>query len=340
MPNYTTANLVKAQALLTQAFNAGELRFRDPVLFKAFLRSTEIMVPSHKVLRVREDRAIEANGFARTSRALGTGGRIHNHTGARGDAFILNPSWTPYDDVYVNTLKGSDNSVFTPEQIANNELFQVIANFAEGTETLAANYLFNNRSGVNNAVVEGTFNAVNDVFEITETTNGDRAIQITKSIMDINKYSGPYLIVSDTVAFNKFEKDSNQGSGNSENLAFQYSGAEFLKSIETDTNSASLSYTKGMWYAIPMGMIACLDWIPKQNRLGATTKVSDYASIINPVDNLTYAVHWYPERVDGTSLNGYTQDVKEEFQVSIDLAFEHAPLTTANETPILAFALV
>ena len=35
-----------------------------------------------------------------------------------------------------------------------------------------------------------------------------------------------------------------------------------------------------------------------------------------------------------------TQDVKTEYQVSIDVAFEHSPLTTANETPLQAFGLV
>ena len=46
------------------------------------------------------------------------------------------------------------------------------------------------------------------------------------------------------------------------------------------------------------------------------------------------------EGANGSSLGGYTQDVKIETEISLDIAYEHAPLSTASETPLLAFALV
>ena len=340
MANYTTANLVKAQTIMTQMFNSGELRFRDPVTFKKYSENTSIMIPDHKLVRTREDRSVEVNYFARSARSLGTSGRIHNHTGVTGDSSTLTPSWTTYDDKFVKWLKLPDNSVYMAPEILANEMGQVIANFAEGLETAASTHLFSNRSGVNVATVEGTFNATNDAFEITETTNGDRAVQITKRVMDINKYSGNYIIFCDAIAYNKFEKDANQGTGNSTNLSFQYSNAEFVYSLGLDASAATLSYTKGFWIAVPVGMIASLDWIPKQNREGFESKENSYSSLINPIDGLTYAVHSYEERGDGSSVNGYTQDLKTEVQISIDISLEKAPLTTAGETPLQAFALV
>jgi hypothetical protein len=62
--------------------------------------------------------------------------------------------------------------------------------------------------------------------------------------------------------------------------------------------------------------------------------------ITNPVDALMYAMHVYSDRVDGTADGGYTQDVKTETEISIDIAYEIAPLSVANETPVQAFALV
>ena len=58
------------------------------------------------------------------------------------------------------------------------------------------------------------------------------------------------------------------------------------------------------------------------------------------MDGLNYAVHEYDTRADGTGSGGQTQDVKIERQVSIDLAFDDAPLDTVGETVLHAFSLV
>lgn len=339
MANYVTANLVKAQAILTGKFQSGELRFRDPVVFKSLVRGAQIMFPNYDQLRLDESRAVETNFKIRSSRALGAA-RAHNHTGVKGDSAILTPSWTPNTDKFVSSLKSGGSSVYNhAEQIAG-EMENIIANFAEGLESDSADFLFNNRSGVNGASVQGTFNVTKDAFEITNSSDGTEAIQITKSMMKENKYNGVYDIYCDTRSFNRFELDANQGSGNSTNLSFQYSNVNFIHSVEMDALAATQSYALGFWIAVPQGMAAALPWIPIQNRTGHSDNTGEYSSFNNPVDGQQYAVHTYKERFDGTTVNSQTQDVKDEFEFSLDLAFDHAPLTTANETPLLAVALV
>ena len=61
---------------------------------------------------------------------------------------------------------------------------------------------------------------------------------------------------------------------------------------------------------------------------------------MNPVDSVNYAMHSYQERVNGTSLGGYTQDVKIESEISLDVAYIVAPLTVSTESPLQAFALI
>jgi hypothetical protein len=339
MANYANSNLVKAQGRLLAAFERSELRFRDPMVFKLYLEGSPIMFPNSKELRTREDRAISAYYKLRTARTLGTG-RSHNHTGTKGAAGNLDPSWTTYNDVFNTSLKQADNNIYTLAEMFDNELFNVIGNFAEGLEDAAINHMFSNRSGVNTAVSEGTFNGTNDAFEINEASSGERAIQITKSMMDENKYSGEYVIVCDPIAFNKFEKDANQGSGNSTNLAFQFGGVRFVKSVELGPLATGLGYTKGFWMALPVGTVAALDWIPVQNRIGVETKENSYGQIQNPVDGLQYAIHSYETRADDTANNGYTQDVVTQYEVSIDVALENAPLSVADASTILAAALV
>lgn len=340
MPNYTLANLVKAQAKLNGAFANADKRFRDPAVFKAFIQSAPFFLPDYEILRKREDRAVEANYFVRQSRALGTG-RSHNHTGSSGDSGVLTPSWTTYNDKFSFTLKQADNSVFDAVEEQNERLLNVIANFADGLDGVAATYAFANRSGVNNAAAEGTFNATNDAFEITDATNGNRAVQITRMVMDINKYQGGmFTIFCDSIAFNKFLFGAAQGASNSTNYSFQYQGVNFVHAPQLTASAAALSYTKGFWVAVQEGMIGALPWIPVQNRAGVQTMVNTYGSILNPVDGLQYAVHSYEARANGTSVNGYTQDVLTEVEVSLDVALQHAPLSVASETPLLAFALV
>jgi hypothetical protein len=342
MANFATAALVKAQAKLIGAFQSGELRFRDPAVHKLFLRNTNIMFPDYTALRTQENRTVETNYVIRQSRALGTG-RSHNHTGAQGDSAIMTPAWTTHNDKFVSTIKEAGNNIYTLEEMHMAKMNNVVANFAEGLETVAAAFLFANRSGVNVATAEGTFDATDDTFEITASTNGARAIQITRMVMDINKYQGMgYTIVCDSIAFNKFQYDAAQGISNATNTSFQFQGVEFIHDPSLTAAAAGLvsAYDLGYWIVVPDGMIAALPWIPTQNRNGVVNVENSYGQLMNPIDSSSYAVHSYQERIDGTSLGGYTQDTKLESEISIDIAYVVAPLTVATESPLMAFALV
>lgn len=341
MANRTTANLLKAQAKLVGAFQSAELRYRYPATYLALKQNSPIMFPNYDVLRTREDRTVETLFNKRASRALGTSGRVHNHTGSKADTSTLTPTWTVYDDVFNMSLKQADNSHYNAQEQLNSELMNIVANFMEGYETAATAYLFNNRSGVNAATAEGTFDATDDVFEIAEAKES-RAIQITKIALDANKYPAGATIFCDSISYAKFEYQAAQGASNQTNLSFQFNGVTFVHSVELGALGAGLvsAYAKGFWIVVPTGMVATLPWIPVQNRNGVVTKENEYTSFINPVDGETYAIHTYETRADDSANNGYTQDVVTQYQVSQDLAFAKAPLTAAGETPILAFAIV
>jgi|WetSurMetagenome_2_1015567.scaffolds.fasta_scaffold32010_1 hypothetical protein len=338
MAYYTTSNLGTAQAKLLGAFQSGELRSRNPVTFLEFIRNAQIMYPSYDQLRVREDRTVTAYYLKRASRSLTTA-RSHNHTGNRGDSGSLSPSWTTYSDPFSNSLKQGNNNVFDLQTMLNNDLQNSIKNFAEGTETLAAAYLFNNKSGVNAAAVDGAFDTTNDVYEI-EADKEKRSIQIVQTVMDINKYAGSLIVFCDSVAWNKFNFYANQGSANAENLAFQFAGVRFVHSVDLTASALTLGYTEGFWIVVPDGMIGALPHIPKENRMAVNTKVNQYGTVLNPVDGLDYAIHSYETLADGSSYGGYTQDVVTQYQLSIDLAFDHAPLSASGETPLQAFAII
>lgn len=343
MANRTTANLVKAQVKLLGAFQSSELRFRTPATYLALKAMSAIMFPNYEQLRVREDRTIETNYAIKGTRSLGTGGRIHNHTGTHGDTAVLTPTWVSYDDKFAMSLKQADNSLYNAQEQMNLEVTNVVTNFMEGYEAIATAYLFNNRSGVNAATYNGTFDATDDVFEIA-VANETLAVQTTEIALDANKYPKGATVFCDSIAYGKFLFQKNQGGANSTNLAYQFdmNGLTFVHSIGLGALAAGLvsAYSKGFWIVVPMGTVATLPWIPIQNRVGVSTKENEYTNLLNPIDGESYAVHSYETRVDGSSTNGYTQDVMTEYQFSQDISFAKAPLTTSTETPILAFAIV
>ena len=133
-----------------------------------------------------------------------------------------------------------------------------------------------------------------------------------------------------------------QGAQNATNYSFQFAGVTFIHDPSLTAKAAAIdaTYVKGFWLAVPANTIGALTWIPKQNRQGVKTTVNLYGTISNPYDGQVYAIHSYEQRADGSTSNGYTQDVTTEFEISLDVALESAPLSTSTASTIFAFAMV
>ena len=342
MAIYDLAKQAKAQLKVDGAFAANEMRFRNPEVYKLFLKNTKFMTPDYQSVKSSTDRVIELNYFERTSRSLGSA-YSHDHTGAQGDSGVLTPTWTTHEDKFASTLKEANNKIYSLDEMHLNKMENVLANFAEGMETVAHDVAFAGRSGVNVATANGTFDATDDVFQITESTADDLEITITKVAMDANKYQGvPYDIICDSVSWTKFQKQAQQGATNATNTSFQFGGVSFILDPKLDADAAGLvgAYTKGFWIVVPQGSVGALPWIPVQNRDGVEMKEAIYGNIKNPIDGTILATHTYEVRSDGTSLGGQLQDVTVETQIFIEQALVIAPLSVATETPLMAFALV
>lgn len=349
MANYVSSALAKAQAKLLGAFQNSELRYTNPAVYMLFLAQAQIMFPSFDAIRTREDRTVEAYYAKRSSRSAGTG-RSHNHSGNKGDSGTLTPSWTTYNDKFSISIKQADNNVYSLADMFTNELTNLFINLLENAETVGTTYLMTNRSHVTAATFSnanddlGVFNGATYVHEIPSSAmmamNNFNAMfgSTIQTVMNVNNYSN-YTIVCDSVAWAKCNFIAAQGQGNATNLSFTLNGVTFIHAIKLNALAVALGYTEGFAFAVPEGTIGCLPWIPKQNREGLETKIQTYGSVINPIDNQLYAIHDYPTASDQSSAGGYTQDELEQYEGSIDLAFQHAPLSAAGETPIFAFAI-
>lgn len=344
MANYTLANLVKAQIILSSEFASNDQRYRKPEVFLLFLNGAEKYFPSYKSIKTADNRAIEANYFVKTTQALLTSGRSHNHTGTGGDSGTTTLDWQSFSLTFSMTLKQADNNILSWQDQYNNNIRDKIIDFANGLDNLAGKYLFSNRTGASSGTVTGkvTFDGTNDVYVISGDYKNEVGTLI-KLVADINKYQNiPLDVVCDSLLYSNILPLLNQGAGNAENTSFQFGTLRFIHDPAMNARATGLdvSYTEGFAVAVPRGYISCADWIPSQNRAGLVTTEQTYGSLLNPVDGLQYAVNMYSERADGTSVNGQKQDELTQTEISIDLAFKHAPSSVPNETPMMAFAIV
>lgn len=342
MANFASSLLATGQAKLLGAFQSKELKYIDPVTYLQFKKGGLITDPMLNDLRLREDRPVEAYYLVRRIRAAASA-RAHNHTGTRSDSAVFTPSWATKAFSFAMSLKQADRNMYSLEEQYTHELKNVILSATDTQETLAADFIFNNRSGVNTASASlGSFNATQKAYEISATNYGTRFVQIATQVMYQNAYQGALVFFCDGKSYVDAANYMMQGSNNAVNTSFQFQGHTFVNSTKLDTKALGLTtpYSKGFMIACQADSLGALDWIPKQNRAGVDTKVNEYSTVLNPVDGLNWALHTYETRVDGSSTGGYTQDVETQFEVSLDIALHSSPLSTANETVLQAFALV
>lgn len=340
MANYALSILKNAQVKISTAFQNGEFRFISPETHQLFQSNSANVIPNYAELMTRQDRAIEANYNLRTARATTGVALSHNHTGTVGDSAVIVPTFVPYNDKFAVTLKGSDNKILTQDEIILNEFQNAFINVMQGLESAAQSKAFASRSTVNTVTTDGSFDAVDDVFKISEATLGEQAVSVTEMVMRLNGW-GAFTIIADPVAYRKFKSQRNQGSGNSTNTSFQFDNLNVILANDFASLFGGLtaSYTKGAWIAVPTGTVASLPWITPQHRNGVDVPgVATYGSIINPIDGISLGVHSYQTRADGTSLGGSVQDVITEFQLGLFMAHEVAPISTGG-SPLQAFVL-
>jgi hypothetical protein len=340
MANLTPTNLKVAQAKLQGKFASNEMRLISANTYLEISKLTQFMLPNYMELRTREDRAIEASLLTRTKRTVGTA-RTHDHTGNRGDSATITPTWSTSTDVFSMSLKQYDNNTYSMQEGLNNLFENAYINVIESLEDDAQDFIYGDRTGVNVATGGGgTFDDTDDVYNFA-AANVDTIIQKTKTVMEENGYKGGLTVFADSIAYDLFRFQAAQGAGNDTNLAFQYEGIKFVRSIGLGAKFDPLvgTYATGVWIAVPNESIGSLPWIPKQNRNGEVTRLQTYSSGVSPYDGVPYAVHFYETKGDYSSSNGMTQDEATQFEISLDMSFVSSPITVTDETALFAFSL-
>ncbi|MEL4307425.1 hypothetical protein [Joostella sp. CR20] len=337
MANYAASVLAEAKLILKDRFAEAEKRLKATGVFGAFRENTDLAIPNIGELRTQVNRPEKAYFQNRTKRTNG-GARAYNHIGSVGDSSEVAVSYTTFSDKCQTSLKRGDNNLFNDAQILANELENMIKNIYEAADEAALTYLGTNKTEVNVATKNGVWDATANVFEIG-TDDIARFIQAGKSMLRQNYYKGTADLILDPVLFMEAEHYLFQGAGNSVNTAYQKAGVELWEAL-TLTDA---TYTEGVGYFIPKGTIGVIDWIPRQNREGYgdyESVLGGYGSMVDPLSGLTFAIHGYSQRADTQATGGDTQDVVTEWELSVDLSFNKAPLSVENESTIFEVGII
>lgn len=338
MANFEVSNLVKAQTILNERFGAPEMRDRESTVLALGRRNAEIMIPSHTLLRTREDRPITAYILKRNKRTTTGAGRVNDHTGAIGDSISADISWTTFADTFSMSLKLLDNNMFDAATVLANQFAQCFQNIRADVEQFLIDYLVAARTQVNAATANGTWDNTNFIFGITDPYGKPGLyFEDMKSMMRQNNYSGMVDLIADPTLYTYARIYAAQGAQNAVNTAFQFSGMDIRESIGFAL--PNLMSSEGAALTLPQGTFGVLDWIPRQNRQGSgdyNDYNGGYGSMTDPVSGMTFAIHGYSQRADTSASNGSAQDNTIEFEVSIDLSPNLAPLSNATESVVFA----
>lgn len=338
MANFTPSNLVAAQALFSERFQAGEWRLPDSVALRSAIMGG-IANPELAAIRTREDRTVYAYFPIRQAATNGTA-RAHAHTGARGDSAAATLSWSTFSEPFSVSIKQGDNNVMSLMEMYAAAQRNAALNLLARLDAAFVAALVADKTQVNAGGGNGTFNATDDVYEVPALEK-DYFFQNAKATMEYNLFGGQIFGVIDDKAKILAQRLGAQGAANAINTVFQFAGMELFPTTRAVLGTGYLG--SGVFFEA--GLAAFIPWIPVQNRkaldpVGALSYNGDWGQITIPGIDIPFAVHSYAVRADNSSANnGQTQDLTINVELSIDMAYVSAPLSAlrgSNDSVIYA----
>ena len=338
MANLTDTNLLSAIALVTEKYQSSEWRMPDTAaLSSAYIG--EKTNPSLSEMRKREDRATYYD-FPNRKADEGETIRTALHTGGRTDSTRTQLTWESFVDTFSISMKQLDNNTISFEDAFAKGIKNCVINNLKKADNWYIAQLIADKTQINVGGVRGDWDDVNYNMLLLANQKDYWKEQIEAN-MGNNEYMGELLVIADSLAYADIIRSLNQGVGNSVNLGYQFGSGEIVK-----TSKQILSGYDGSAIALPMDMAGVFQWIPKLNRKAlsiekaSSSEIGDFGQIQVPIPddkgNVKYvvdaAISMYANRVDTSGSNGNEQDILFQIEVSWDMAYMSAPLSTIRAT--------
>ena len=336
MSFYEPSKLVDGQAKFSDRMQSGEYRTPNSSAINT-ARSGALASPSLNLLRDREDRAVKAYFPIRKAATNGVG-RAALHTGANGDSQSETITWSTFSEPFSISLEQGNNNVLSFDEQYAADLKNAVFNIIKRVDTWFVAQLVADKTQVADDHGFGELEGIEFDYQVA-LADEDLFFENVQAYLEGNDYMGGLSGILDSRLKVLANKISNQGSGNSLNTQFTVEGYDSL----TATNKTILDVTtpdyKASGIFFETGLVGVLDWIPKKNRKPLDpskimNNVGDFGSFHVEELGMDFAISAYSTRVDGSSENGTAQDVKIQFEISVDMAYVSAPLSTANASVV------
>jgi hypothetical protein len=336
---YSDTVLQTARAFIKDPNNKKfQLRPEFTRIADVFMKDREFTLPNLAELRSATTRATEALYLKKKDFTVGSA-KDCAPAGEQSGSSKVTLSWsTKTVKIKTSYKQHAGNEVAQARALANDLYNAEVSLFfgASGLDAALLAYLDANKSGVNNGG-SGSFDTTNDIMAVA-AANVDDFYNLVYADMLKNNYNPMFSDIHDTMWTAKQRRYVNQGAGNSTNLAFQFAGFEFNPSNLISPGTIGSNPYASIHYIVPEQGVAILDWNDPLNRQGAVIgdkEWSTYQSILMP--GLTLDLFKLKACADTTDDGGGTQDLTENWELSLNYALAKQPVPTADETPIFKY---
>lgn len=336
MANFSPSDLVAGQAIYNEKHQSGEWRSPDSAALMT-ANTGALANPSLASLRTRGDRAVNAYFPIRQAATDGTA-RAALHTGARGDSQAESITWSTFSEPFSISITQHENNVFNFAEMFAASQKNAVFNIVSRLDAWFVAQLVAGKTEVSAGGGFGTFDVgVTNDYQVA-LTDEDRWFQNVKAMMDNNLYMGGLTGIVDSQGGVIKGDNAAQGAGNASNDQFQLIGYDQIKTSSRTILGVPAPY-KASGVFFETGLVGVVPWIPQKNRKALNPEkildnVGDFGMMTIPGLNIPMAISAYSTRADASGSNGATQDVVIQYELSVDVGFVPAPISTADESVI------
>jgi hypothetical protein len=239
-------------------------------------------------------------------------------------------TWSTFSEPFSISIKQADNNVFSFSEMYASSLQNAILNLINRADAWFVAALITDKTQYSAGGGKGVWNgsSLNTEVPLSEQ---NYLFQNIRQLLEYNLYKGQLIVIADDYASVLSQRLMALGSGNAINYGFQFAGMDVLTTTRTILGTTNYS---GSSIAYQNGLVAVEPWIPKQNRKAldpekAVEYNGDYGQFFVPsLPGVPFAIHSYALRADQSNIGGYNQDVLIQLEVSFDLAYVSAPIST------------
>lgn len=344
MADYVSSALLGFQSKINKKFNAAELREQqNPILRKA-LGYSDFIIANVADIKASDKRTVYTYMLKKMASNTGTA-RATAPTGVQADSAQITLPWVTFSETLSVFMQVGYDNVFDTMTLLDHQIMQKQMRIRERIGAYIVQQLHSNRTQTapfTTTAKNMTWNATNFAFE-NDGGELTKFFQNAASIMRQNKYYDKLDAIVDPIIFKQADFLRAQGAANGQNLNFQFSNynPDGIMEHAILGSTVSTAYTNGVGIVLPNASFALIPWIPKINREG----YGDYESFnggYGTVPDATgagidYAVRAWAQKADGSSNGSVIQDIQIQMELSVDVSFNVAPISTANETAIYEF---